>query len=89
MNYHKIEKTSVANGPGVRVTLWAAGCRIHCDNCQNPQTWDFNSGKLFDNDAKQELFEALDKSYIQGLTLSGGHPLEPENVETILKRLRI
>ena len=83
MNYHKIEKTSVANGPGVRTTLWVAGCRVGCKNCHNPQTWDFNSGKLFDDNAKQELFESLSKSYIQGLSLSGGHPLEPENVKTI------
>lgn len=83
MNYHKIEKTSVANGPGVRVTLWVSGCRIGCHNCQNPQTWDFDSGKLFDNFAKEELFESLNKSYIQGITFSGGHPLEPENVETV------
>lgn len=83
MNYHKIEKTSVANGPGVRVTLWTSGCRVGCYNCQNPQTWRFDSGELFDDIAKEELFEALDKPYIKGITFSGGHPLEPENVETI------
>lgn len=54
-----------------------------CHNCQNPQTWDFNSGKLFDDIVKEELFEALDKSYIQGITFSGGHPLENKNVETV------
>ena len=58
-------------------------CKLHCKNCQNPQSWDFNSGKLFDENAKKELFEALDKPYIQGITFSGGHPLENENVETI------
>lgn len=83
MNYHKIEKTSVANGPGVRVTLWTSGCRVGCHNCQNPQTWKFDSGKLFDDAAKEELFKSLNKSYIQGITFSGGHPLEPENVETV------
>lgn len=83
MNYLKIEKTSVANGTGIRVVLWVSGCRIHCKNCQNPQSWDINSGKLFDEEAKKELFEALDKPYIQGITFSGGHPLEDENVETI------
>ena len=83
MNYHKIEKTSVANGPGVRVVLWVSGCSLHCKGCHNPQTWDFNSGKLFDEAAKQELFEALDKPYIQGITFSGGHPLEPENINEI------
>lgn len=88
MNYHKIEKTSVANGPGVRVTLWTSGCKVGCYNCQNPQTWSFNSGRLFDDAAKQELFESLDKPYIQGITFSGGHPLEPENIETVFSLIK-
>lgn len=83
MNYHKIEKTSVANGTGIRVVLWVSGCRISCGNCQNPETWDFDSGFLFDEAAKKELFEALDKPYIQGITLSGGHPLENENLDEV------
>lgn len=83
MNYHKIEKTSVANGTGVRVVLWVSGCSLHCKGCHNPETWSPCSGKLFDEEAKKELFEALDKPYIQGITFSGGHPLENENVETI------
>lgn len=83
MNYHKIEKTSVANGTGVRVVLWVSGCSLHCKGCHNPETWSLNSGKPFDENAKRELFEALDKPYIQGITFSGGHPLECENVETI------
>lgn len=84
MNYHKIEKTSVANGTGVRVVLWVSGCSLHCKGCHNPETWSINSGNLFDEDAKRELFEALDKPYIQGVTFSGGHPLEPQNVEEVL-----
>lgn len=83
MNYLKIEKTSISNGPGVRTVLWVAGCSLHCKGCQNPDSWDCNSGKLFDDTAKQELFDALNKPYIQGITFSGGHPLEKENVETI------
>lgn len=74
----------MANGTGIRVVLWVSGCRLYCKNCQNPSTWGFNSGKPFDELAKQELFEALDKPYIQGITFSGGHPLEPENFDTIL-----
>ena len=84
MNYHKIEKFSVENGNGIRVVLWVSGCSLHCKGCQNPNTHSFNSGKLFDENAKKELFEALDKPYIKGITFSGGHPLEPENFETIL-----
>lgn len=83
MNYHKIEKTSIANGTGIRVVLWVSGCSLHCKGCHNPETWSLNSGKLFDEDAKKELFEALDKPYIQGITFSGGHPLEYENLNEI------
>ena len=84
MNYHKIEKFSVSNGTGIRVVLWVSGCTLYCKNCQNPQTWGFNSGKPFDEAAKQELFESLNKPYIQGITFSGGHPLEPENIEEVI-----
>ena len=79
MNYIKITRNDIANGPGVRVTLWVSGCSLHCKGCHNPQTWDFNAGKLFDESAKQELFEALNKPYIQGITFSGGHPIERKN----------
>lgn len=76
MNYHKIEKTSIANGEGIRVVLWVSGCSLHCKGCHNPETWNPNSGKPFNLEAKNELFEALDKSYIQGITFSGGNPLD-------------
>lgn len=85
MNYHKIEKTSVANGEGIRVVLWVSGCSLYCRGCHNPETWYLSSGKLFDEDAKKELFGALDKPYIQGITFSGGHPLEDENLLQIYK----
>lgn len=80
MNYLKIEKTSIANGTGIRVVLWVSGCSLHCKNCQNPQSWSFDSGNPFNEEAKKELFEALNKSYIQGITFSGGHPLEDNNL---------
>ena len=83
MNYHKIEKTSIANGEGIRVVLWVSGCSLYCRGCHNPETWSLNSGKLFNEEAKRELFETLNKPYIQGVTFSGGHPLENENLETI------
>ena len=85
MNYHKIEKTSVANGTGIRVVLWVSGCSLHCKGCHNPETWNVHSGKPFDDKAKQELFDALDKPYIQGITFSGGHPLENENITEVYK----
>ena len=80
MNYIKITKNDIANGPGVRCVLWVAGCKLHCDGCHNKKTWDFNTGKLFDENAKNELFETLSKPYIQGITFSGGHPVERKNV---------
>ncbi len=83
MNYHKIEKTSIANGEGIRVVLWISGCSLHCKGCHNPETWSLHSGKPFDEEAKKELFEALDKPYIQGITFSGGHPFENYNRSTV------
>ena len=80
MNYIKITKNDIANGPGIRVTLWISGCTCHCKECQNPETWDFNSGKLFNEKSMNELLDYLSKPWIQGLTLSGGHPLEYENL---------
>ena len=87
MNYIKITKNDIANGPGMRVTLWVSGCSLHCKSCHNPQTWDFNTGKSFDNVAQQELFDALNKSHVQGFTISGGHPLEPENINDVYNLL--
>ena len=83
MNYLGIDKSSISNGPGVRVVLWVSGCSLHCKGCQNPESWDFCAGKLFNETAKQELFNALDKQYVRGITLSGGHPLEYENLPEI------
>lgn len=85
MNYHNINHNDMLNGDGIRVTLFVSGCNHHCKGCQNPQTWDYNSGILFDEDAKEEIFEELSKDYISGLTLSGGDPLAPQNREEILK----
>ena len=84
MNYLGIDKASISNGPGVRVVLWVSGCKIHCKGCQNPESWDFNAGKLFDETAKQELFNALNKPYIKGITISGGNPLDTLNEIFIL-----
>lgn len=67
------------NGDGLRVVLWVSGCEHCCKDCQNPVTWDPNGGLLFDEQAKQEIWGQLEKSYISGLTLSGGDPLHPAN----------
>lgn len=79
MRFHNITKDDMLNGDGLRVVLWVAGCTHCCKGCQNPVTWDVEGGVLFDDAAKAEIFEQLDKSYISGITFSGGDPLHPEN----------
>lgn len=79
MRYHNITKDDMLNGDGLRVVLWLAGCSHCCKGCQNPLTWDPNGGLLFDDAAKQEIFEQLDKPYISGITFSGGDPLHSAN----------
>lgn len=76
MRYHNITKCDLLNGDGIRVVLWISGCKLRCPGCQNPQTWAFNSGIKFEEADKEELFEALSKPYIKGLTLSGGNPID-------------
>lgn len=71
------------NGDGLRVVLWVSGCSHHCKGCQNPITWDKDEGLVFDEAAKQELFEELEKEYIDGITFSGGDPLFPGNANEI------
>lgn len=83
MQYHNITKDDMLNGDGLRVVLWVAGCTHGCKECQNPVTWDPNGGLLFDERTKEELFEQLEKSYISGITYSGGDPLYVGNREAI------
>ena len=84
MNYHNITYPDMNNGEGLRVVLWLSGCSHKCKGCQNPQTWDANSGIPFDESAKEELFRELDKDYISGLTLTGGDPLFENNLDSVL-----
>lgn len=87
MNYHNITHDDMNNGDGLRVVLWLSGCSHHCYQCQNPQTWNPNSGILFDNEAKQEMFNELSKDYISGITLSGGDPIYKDNLTDVLSLL--
>lgn len=87
MNYADIKKVDVANGPGVRVSLFVSGCTHHCKNCFNPETWDFHYGKAFTSFTIQEIVEYLKPDYIKGLTLLGGDPVEPQNQEALLPLL--
>lgn len=79
MRYHNITKDDMLNGDGLRVVLWVAGCSHCCKECQNPITWDPDGGLLFDDAAKQEIFDQLDQDYIEGITFSGGDPLHSAN----------
>lgn len=88
MNYHNITKDDMLNGDGLRVVLWVAGCNHQCEDCQNPITWDITGGLPFDEAAENELFEALDKPYISGITFSGGDPLHPFNRGTTFRLMR-
>lgn len=88
MNYHNITHDDMLNGEGIRVVLWVSGCNHKCKNCQNPETWNATSGIPFDALAKNEIFEELSKDYISGITISGGDPLYPENIEEITNLLK-
>lgn len=88
MNYVLIKKMDVANGPGIRVSIFVSGCTHHCKGCFNPETWDFNAGNLFTEKTIEEILEACEPSYISGLTLLGGDPFEPQNQEGLLPLLK-
>lgn len=91
MNYHNITVDDMLNGDGLRTVLWVSGCDHRCRGCQNPQTWDKDSGIPFDADAREELFGYLSRDYMTGLTLSGGDPLYEANradVEALVREVR-
>jgi len=91
MNYAEIKKVDIANGSGVRVSLFVSGCRNHCKGCFNPETWDFDYGRPFTRETEDEIIEALRPSWIQGLSILGGEPTEEENAAVLipfLKRVR-
>ncbi len=91
MNYAALKKFDIANGPGVRVSLFVSGCRHHCKNCFNREAWDFDFGSPFTKQTEEEILAELDKDYIKGLSLLGGEPFEPENraaLTQMLKRVR-
>lgn len=84
MNYCDIKRVDVANGPGIRVSLFVSGCTHQCKNCFNPETWDFNYGKAFTHHTIDTIIEYMKPDYIKGITLLGGDPIEPENQEALL-----
>lgn len=88
MKYATIKKIDVANGPGIRVSLFVSGCTHHCKGCFNPETWNFNYGDDFTPAVEDEIMEALKPAYIKGLSLLGGEPFEPQNQQALLPFLR-
>ena len=84
MNYVKINKCDIANGEGIRVSLFVSGCRNRCKGCFQPETWDFNRGEPFDEKARQIIFASLNNPSVRGLTILGGEPMEPENQAGLL-----
>ena len=89
LNYAKIKNCDIADGPGCRVSLFVSGCRHHCKGCFNAEAWDFNYGLPYTKEIENEIIRLLKPSYIQGLTLLGGEPFEPENQIELVKLLKM
>lgn len=88
MNYADIKYVDVANGPGVRVSIFVSGCTHYCKGCFNQEAWDFNYGKPYTDETENEIIKYLSPKYIRGLSLLGGDPLEPSNMEALVPLLR-
>ncbi len=85
MRYNKIRKMDISNGPGVRVSIFFQGCAFHCPGCFNPETWDFDGGKEFNDEVINHVLELCSNDVISGLSILGGEPLNPKNIEGTTK----
>lgn len=81
MRYNLIRKMDISDGPGVRVSIFMQGCEFHCKNCFNSETWNFNGGKEYTDDVKEEVLKLCEQGYVKGLSILGGEPLHPKNIE--------
>lgn len=88
MNYIGLSCYDTANGPGVRVSLFVSGCRVHCRGCFNQESWSFTAGKPFTAETEEEILRALDNKWIAGFSLLGGDPFEPEHADTLAALLK-
>jgi anaerobic ribonucleoside-triphosphate reductase activating protein len=89
MHYNKIRKMDISNGPGVRVSIFMQGCVFKCKNCFNPETHDFNGGKEFTDETIEHVLDLCDKEYIEGLSILGGEPMHPKNIEGTTKLAKV
>lgn len=89
MNYAVIKKFDIANGPGVRISLFVSGCRHKCKNCFNKEAWDFSYGTPFTSETAREIIDAMKPDYIEGFSLLGGEPFEPENQADLAELLSL
>lgn len=85
MRYNLIRKMDISNGPGVRVSIFMQGCAFHCKNCFNPNTWDFNGGQEFNQETIDEVLDLCKEGHIKGLSILGGEPMHPNNIEGTTK----
>ena len=85
MRYNLIRKMDISNGPGVRVSVFMQGCAFHCENCFNPETWDFDKGHEFNDEVIDHILELCSPSHIKGLSILGGEPMHPKNIEGTTK----
>ena len=85
MRYNKIRKMDISNGPGVRVSIFTQGCAFNCKNCFNPETHDFTAGKEFSDEKKKKILDLCDNENIEGLSILGGEPMHPKNIEGTTK----
>ena len=81
MRYNKIRKMDISNGPGVRVSIFLQGCAFHCEECFNPETWDFEAGEEFTKETVDEVMKLCGQSHIKGLSILGGEPMHPNNIK--------
>ena len=88
MHYGAIKKNDIANGEGIRTTVFVSGCRNRCKGCFQPETWDFNYGTPFTEETEKEIFKTLESSIVKGVSILGGEPMEPENQEALLPFLK-
>lgn len=88
MRYNKIRKIDIANGPGVRVSIFFQGCTFHCKNCFNQDTWDFDGGKEFNDSTIKEILSVAKPDYVKGLSVLGGEPMHPLNIDGTTKLVK-